>query len=95
MKNRLANFLRDLAEKLSPSAPVVQVKDGPHYYHTPVNVLSLKKLKAQVKLANPLDQREREEAERKLREDIVHQAAEGVQIEMYNRHIRANFYYYA
>lgn len=95
MKNRVAKFLRDLAEKLSPSAPVVQVNNGPHYYHTPVNVLSLKKLKAQVEIANPLDQREREEAERKLREDIVRQAAEGVQIEMYNRHVRAYFYFYA
>ena len=95
MKNRIANFLRDLAEKLSPSAPVVPVTNGPHYYHTPVNVLKLQKLKAEVELANPLDQREREHAERKIREDIVRLASEGVQIEMYNRHIRANFYYYA
>lgn len=95
MKNRIAKFLRDLAEKLSPSAPVVQVTDGPYYYHTPVNVLKLQKLKADVRLTNPLDQREREEAERKLREDIVRQAAEGVQIEMYNQHVRAYFYFYA
>lgn len=95
MKNRVAKFLRDLAEKLSPSAPVVQVKDGPYYYHTPVNVLKLQKLKADVRLTNPLDQREREEAERKLREDIVRQASEAVQIEMYNQHVRAYFYFYA
>lgn len=93
MKNRIAKFLRDLAEKLSPS--VGPVTDGPYYYHTPVNVLKLQKLKADVRLTNPLDQREREEAERKLREDIVRQAAEGVQIEMYNQHVRAYFYFYA
>lgn len=85
MKNRISKFLRDLAEKLSPS--VGPVTDGPYYYHTPVNVLKLQKLKADVRLTSPLDQRERE--------DIVRQAAEGVQIEMYNQHVRANFYYYA
>ena len=93
MKNRIAKFLRDLAEKLSPS--VGPVTDGPHYYHTPVNVRKLQKLKADVRLTSPLDQREREEAERKLREDIVRQAVEGVQIEMYNQHVRAYFYFYA
>ena len=94
MKNRIAKFLRDLAEKLSPTPPVVPVQDGPYYFHTPVNVLKLQKLKADQRLANPLDQREREAAERKIREEIVRLAAEGVQIEMYNQHIRAYFYFY-
>lgn len=93
MKSKIAKILRNLAEKLSPS-PVRNLYE-PYYYHTPVNVLKLQKLKAEVSLTYPLDQRERDAAERQLREEIVRKALEGVQIEIYNRHIRANFYFYA